>query len=234
MPQSDKYMSLGFKARCYLQGFPSSEDMRFSMWLASAELSHLKDICNGLSQDFFSADGHGDTILSPIKGIMQQMEGRTQQQMLLYYYQKIFLPEFVCLHTDRAAMKVGMEVRSPFLSKPLVEFANSLPDDMKIRSQSLKWLLKRSAEAYEFPPEICSQTKRGFTFPIARWLKGPLKSTMEEMLSPEALNHKLVDHMQIKNLVDNHISGKQNNYRIIYNLMAFQAWYKRHPEISAS
>ena len=102
---------------------------------------------------------------------MAPLRDGTLQQKLLYYYQKTFLPEFVCMHTDRAAMQSSLEVRSPFLSLPLVEFANRLPDRFKMKNGNLKVLLRRVAAKQGLSAEIVKQRKQGFTFPVARWLK---------------------------------------------------------------
>ena len=234
MPQPDSYMSLAFKMKCYLQGFPAKDSLRYSLWLASLELSQLARICPGLPREFFSPHGEPDSILAPVAEMMRPVEGRSQQQMLLYYYQKLFLPEFVCMHTDRAAMQAAMEVRSPFLSVPLIEFANRLPDRMKARGKGLKWLPKRVAAKNNFPEAIYRQKKRGFTFPVARWLKGPLKDRMDDLLAPETLPEQLVDPARIIESRDNHLGGRQNNYRLLYSLMAFQAWRRRYPEVEIS
>ena len=61
---------------------------------------------------------------------------------MLFFYQKIFLPEFVCHHTDRAAMLNSLEVRAPFLGTKVIKFANNLPIDMKVKGETLKWILK--------------------------------------------------------------------------------------------
>lgn len=234
LPQSDSYLSTTFKLRSYLQGFPSTDSLRYSLWLASCELAQLNKLCPSLSNGFFSASGRTGTILAPIAKSMEPVLGHNPQQMLHYYYQKSFLPEFVCAHTDRAAMQTSMEVRSPFLSKPLIEFANQLPNTIKVRGQTLKWLLKRSAKENGLPPAIYKQQKQGFTFPVARWLKGPLRDRMTDLLSKEFLPEELLDTNTVLQYCNNHLEGKENNYRVLYNLMVFQAWRRRYPSIQIS
>ena len=234
LPQTDSYLSTAFKIRSYLQGFPSEDSLRYSLWLASCELKQLASISSGLPRDFFSARGETGTILEPIANSMKPALGQDQHQMLHYYYQKVFLPEFVCAHTDRAAMQTSMEVRSPFLSVPLIEFANQLPNNMKVRGQTLKWVLKRAAKENGLPPAIYNQQKQGFTFPVARWLKGPLRKCMTDLLSRESLPAELLDTNAVLQYCNDHLKGKANNYRILYNLMAFQAWRRCYPDVRIS
>ena len=232
--QSDGYMSFLFKLKAYLQGFPAPDDLRYALWLATDELSTLAKVCPALPQDFFVRSGGAGTIFETTTEAMRPVRGRSQQQMLLYYYQKLFLPEFVCMHTDRAAMQVSMEVRAPFLSLPLIKFANTLPDDLKLRGGTLKWLLRKAAERVDLPTEICSQEKQGFTFPLARWLKSTLREKMIDLLAEHALPGGLVDSATVRHLSDAHLSGQQNNYRLLYGLMAFQAWRKQFPQVDIS
>src|SRR5205085_2569264 len=121
---------------------------------------------------------------------------------LLYYYQKTFLPEFVCMHTDRAAMQSSLEVRSPFLSLPLVEFANRLPDRFKMKNGNLKILLRRVAAKRGLPADIVNQRKQGFTFPVARWLKTTLRPHAEALVAPGSGEDELLDSSIVKQHLD--------------------------------
>jgi len=161
---------------------------------------------------------------------MKGMESKTPTQQLLYFYQKIFLPEFVCLHTDRASMQSSFEVRSPFLTISMIKFANRLPDGLKWQSGESKRLLKTTMARCGFSDPILKQKKQGFTFPIARWLKTDLRQWLDNLAEDEALED-LVDRKVLKALIASHLSGKRNNYRILFNLIAFQAWRKNFPEV---
>ena len=185
--------------------------------------------------DAFDRFGHPATVFEPIVELMQAVENRTPTQQFLYYYQKIFLPEFVCMHTDRAAMQSSMEVRSPFLSPNLIAFANRLPDEMKVRGSRLKWILQRVAEKRGLPESIVNQKKQGFTFPLARWMKGSLRPLVFDLLDPDEWEaDSLIDTRKMSDLKDDHMSGVINNYRILYNLMCFRAWRRSFSDIRLS
>jgi asparagine synthase (glutamine-hydrolysing) len=149
---------------------------------------------------------------------------------MLYFYQKVFLPEFVCLHTDRASMQSSFEVRTPFLTVSMIEFANRLPDRVKCKGNRLKRLLKEAMVVCGFPAPISNQKKQGFTFPIARWLKTELRQWLYSLVEDESLDG-LVDRRVLKVLVNLHLNGDRNYYRILFNLIAFQAWRKNFPEV---
>jgi len=82
--------------------------------------------------------------------------------------------------TDVMSMAHSLEVRVPFLDHPLVEFAVGLSGRFRGNGHPPKWLL-RKALGDLVPPET-GRTKRGFTFPLGRWLGGPLRPRVEEAL----------------------------------------------------
>jgi asparagine synthase (glutamine-hydrolysing) len=84
--------------------------------------------------------------------------------------------------TDSMSMAHSLEVRVPFLDHPLVEFVTQLPQKTKVRKGIPKALLVAALEDL-LPAEVVKQTKRGFTFPWATWLRGPLRSSIENGFS---------------------------------------------------
>ena len=221
LPASDSYLGLQFKALAFLQGFPASDAVRFPLWLSAVPQRDLDQLCRG--------HGASNGLFDYVEQFMAPLRDGTLQQKLLYYYQKTFLPEFVCMHTDRAAMQSSLEVRSPFLSLPLVEFANRLPDRFKMKNGNLKVLLRRAAAKRGLSAEIVEQRKQGFTFPVARWLKTTLRPHAEALLSPDGAADELIDPSIVRRYVDDHMNGRRNNYRLLYHLIVFRAWRSNYP-----
>ena len=58
-------------------------------------------------------------------------------------YQKTYLPNLICSHTDKASMAFSIEARSPFLDDDVVAFANALPMHAKLRNGKGKWILRQ-------------------------------------------------------------------------------------------
>jgi asparagine synthase (glutamine-hydrolysing) len=232
LPASDKYLGLRFKGKAFLQGFPANDASRLALWLASMDPSDIARIVRCASASFFDRGQSNLSAYGPIYEIMKCVAGRTSTQQSLHYYQRVFLPEFVCMHTDRAAMQHSLEVRAPFLSPDLISFANSLPDKLKLNNGITKHLLRRLAEKRGLPQEIITQRKQGFTFPLARWLKTSLRDPMEQLLVPDQwAEDSLVDSEVVTTLKEEHLSGRENHYRILYNLMCFKRWQQEFPSI---
>ena len=85
--------------------------------------------------------------------------------------------------TDVMSMAHSLEVRVPFLDHPLVEFATRLPGHLRVNGHTPKRLLLR-ALGDRLPPEV-GRSKRGFTFPIGEWLRGPLRPRIDETTSDD-------------------------------------------------
>ncbi|MCX7310434.1 MAG: asparagine synthase (glutamine-hydrolyzing) [Alphaproteobacteria bacterium] len=223
LPATDGYLGLQFKALAFLQEFPASDAVRFPLWLSAVPKRDLDALCHG-------PGGAADGLFDYVERFMAPVEDGTLQQKLLYYYQKTFLPEFVCMHTDRAAMQSSLEVRSPFLSLPLVEFANRLPDRFKMKNGNLKILLRRAAAKRGLSADIVGQRKQGFTFPLARWLKTTLRPHVDALLKDDC-GDELIDSAIVRRYVNDHMNGRRNNYRLLYHLIVFRAWRRNYPSL---
>jgi len=80
--------------------------------------------------------------------------------------------------TDANSMRHSLEVRVPFLHRPLVDYLSSLPGDVKQSRGQSKSLL-RAAAAKELPSTIARRPKTGFTLPIDDWMRGQMRDSCE-------------------------------------------------------
>jgi asparagine synthase (glutamine-hydrolysing) len=72
-------------------------------------------------------------------------------------------------HGDRMAMANSVEARYPFLDKDLVEFAATVPSDLKLKDFEEKYIVKRWSERI-LPKEIINREKFGFVAPGSQYL----------------------------------------------------------------
>ncbi len=92
-----------------------------------------------------------------------------------------YLPEQILVKVDRASMKSALECRTPFLDRSLLEFVRRLPQEYHFERGLGKALLRRALPDW-VPDEIRWREKRGFTPPLATWLRTTLRSRMEQSL----------------------------------------------------
>ena len=112
---------------------------------------------------------------------------------------------------DRMSMAHGIESRTPFLDHPLVEFAATVPANVKFKDGELKRLPKKIFSNL-LPESILNRPdKMGFPVPLVDWLKGELKPMVQEMLSsPSVAGREFLNHAEIvKALADEKQFGRK-------------------------
>jgi len=134
--------------------------------------------------------------------------------------QSEWLPHDLLAKVDRASMAVSLEARVPFLDHRLVEWAATLPDEMRIDGSVTKVVLR---EAYrEFlPPAIVRRDKMGFDLPLDAWIRGPLRSLTTDLLCPNSLSRwDGLDPTAVGTMLEQHLDEKQDFGLPLFNLLS--------------
>ncbi|MCB4757333.1 MAG: asparagine synthase (glutamine-hydrolyzing) [Elusimicrobia bacterium] len=137
------------------------------------------------------------------------------------------MSEVLLQRVDRITMLHSLEARAPFLDHELVEFAFSIPGDIKIKNHRLKGFLKEFASA-TLPPEIIQRKKMGFSFPFKEWLRGSLGRHVQDTFQQSHLfRDGWVDKTFCLNLLKNHRAGGRDHAAILWMLFDLCRWYDR-------
>jgi asparagine synthase (glutamine-hydrolysing) len=140
----------------------------------------------------------------------------------------IYLVDDLLVKTDRASMAHSLEARVPFLDPVVTELALALPDAMNVRRFAKKRLLRRAAEPL-LPRELLSAKKQGFSIPAAAWLRGELEQFAREVLAPsEVARQGFFDPDAVTQLIDRHVSRREDLSRQLWGLLTFALWHDRH------
>lgn len=138
-----------------------------------------------------------------------------------------YLPDDLLVKVDIATMAVSLEARSPFLDHHVIEFAASLPESLKLRGMTTKYLLKRALRKI-LPAENLHRRKMGFGVPIGDWFRGPLQSLLHEtVLSERALNRGFFRREAVAQLVDLHVRGERDYAHQLWALLMLELWFQR-------
>jgi asparagine synthase (glutamine-hydrolysing) len=125
---------------------------------------------------------------------------------------------------DRMSMAASIESRVPFLDHPFVEFAASVPDSLKLRGGSGKYIFKKAVEDL-LPRSITYRTKMGFPTPLRQWLLDPKAKPLLALLEdPGGILAAYSDRAQVRTLLERHASGQEDATDRIWRLLNLQIW----------
>jgi asparagine synthase (glutamine-hydrolysing) len=137
---------------------------------------------------------------------------------------------------DRMSMAHSLELRSPFLDRRVAEFAMRIPAALKLKRGRLKYVTRELARRY-LPAAIVNRPKKGFGFPLAKWLQGPLAGLMQSVIDESRfVDRGLFRRETLQQLQDEHVGGRvDHNYRLwmIFNLEIFCRHYMDGESIGA-
>jgi asparagine synthase (glutamine-hydrolysing) len=128
---------------------------------------------------------------------------------------------------DRASMAAGLEVRVPLLDHRVVEFTSGLPEELKYRDGTGKYLLKKLLARY-LPTGLFERPKMGFGVPIDQWLRKELKELLLDYLSTERLRREgRLDTGIIEKRLNEHFEGTCNHHYRLWAVLMWEMWREK-------
>jgi asparagine synthase (glutamine-hydrolysing) len=176
-----------------------------------------------LSPDFVRALGGHDPFLA-FGRHFDRVRGLDSLSQLLYVDLKTWLANDMLVKVDRMSMAHGLEIRCPLLDHRIIEFAATVPSDLKYRGRVSKYLLKRHLDG-RVPASAIHRPKQGFEIPLARWLRSDLYGLAHELLfSARALGRGYVRPERLRLLWDRHQRGIRDHSAQIWTVLMFEMW----------
>lgn len=196
-----------------------------------AYFDSISVIPDALRQRLFSStmrrELQGHRALDVLGGYMANAPAEHPLERVQYADFKMYLPGDILTKVDRASMANSLEVRVPILDHVFLEWAATLPVDLKLRGRDGKYVFKKALEPL-VPPEVLYREKMGFAVPLAAWFRGPLRQRIRDILTgPTLAETGLFDLDFVTTLVDRHQSGQADHSYVIWALAMFDSFLRQ-------
>jgi len=217
-PSQDNYMSYHFLIKHISRGFGWPQHQQVFRWMSPFSDNNISKL---LSKEFTSE-------YSPKKiwnEILPKEENTRSSSIdeLSNIFRELYLPNDILTKVDRASMYNGLEVRSPFLSKKIINLSLSLPNKYKLNNGDTKFLLRHLSKE-KLPKIIATRKKHGFAIPLAKMMRGPLKERIEDtLLSSNNIASEFFNRKNIEKTLKDHQKGIDNRKPIWAIYMLYKA-----------
>lgn len=199
----------------------------------------LSILPNGKVEELFrdgllEADA-GDRILECWSDMTDLMSDTDELGGLQFLELRSTLPDELLMYADKLSMAHGLELRVPFIDKEIVEYVERLPANFKVRNGTRKWLHRQVSRSY-LPSEVLKRPKRGFAVNVVDdWFRGALDERMGEIfLDSRSKMYQYLRPSAVRELFEQHASGRENNYKILFSVIVFEEWLRSREEPVAS
>jgi asparagine synthase (glutamine-hydrolysing) len=214
-PVSDEKISLEYKLKRFLSGSllaPVEAHFYWNGTFSNAERARLLRRAHPPDFDARMTDAAA---------------GSGELNRYLWLDQLNYLPDDILYKCDRMSMAHSLEVRPPFLAHRIVEFAASLPEELKVRGSRLKFVL-RELMRDKLPPAILKRRKEGFDIPAHEWFRGPLRGLLLETVNRSAIKRAGVFRPgAIDSIIQIHMDRRANFGYHLWGLLILFLWMER-------
>lgn len=139
-----------------------------------------------------------------------------------------YLPDDLLVKVDRATMAHSLEGRPPLLDHRLMEFAATLPVELKIKNGISKYLMKRAMRGV-LPDDVLDRPKMGFGVPVDEWFRGECRDYLRDiLLSPRALGRGYFKPEAVRTVVEAHQRQEGNYGYRLYALLMLELWHREY------
>ena len=197
---------------------------------------HVFSILPGAQVDELFQDGllnpeSGDAILECWDDLTDLMTDTDELGGLQFLEMRSSLPDELLMYADKLSMAHGLELRVPYVDKEIVEYVERLPASFKVRNGSRKWLHRQVCRTY-LPESILRRPKRGFAVNVVDdWFRGAIGNRMADtFLDGGSKMYQYLRPSAVRELFEQHSSGRRDNHKILFSLLVFEEWLRAHKE----
>jgi asparagine synthase (glutamine-hydrolysing) len=223
-PAKGRRTSLPARARRFLDGLAEAPERRYARWFCHFYGDRKAELCTPA----FLHEAEETDDLADLLAAFREHESTDLLNATMGVDAQLYLPDDLLVKVDIASMAHGLEARSPFLDHEFMEFAATIPSDLKVRGRATKRILKKALEDL-VPKPVLTRRKMGFGVPIDHWLRHEVRDlAYETLLSPRALGRNYFRPAVVRRLLEEHAAGRANLQYWLWTLLMLELWHRTY------
>ncbi len=220
IPYSPEQKTMLRRFRRFAESMNYSPERRYIRWISIFDNERKKD----LYTPFFKEAVQGIDAFSYAENYYNNSKYSDFLDSTLFVDIMTYLPGDLLVKMDIASMANSLEARSPFLDHKFMEFAASIPANLKLKGLSSKYILKKAFSEL-VPAPILKRKKMGFGVPISHWFRNELKEYLhDDLLSRRCLERGYFQTKYLKLIIDEHTSGRYDHGYRLWALLNLELW----------
>ena len=222
VPAPGRSDSVMYRGRQWLRRLSDSPEGRYARRVMIFEPEIKTDVC---LPSFLEAAGDEGTPRRLLDAFARSDAG-TFVDALLDVDVNHYLTDCLLVKVDIATMAHGLEGRSPMLDHEFMEFAASLPADLKLRGSTTKYIFKKAIRQL-VPADIIDRPKKGFGVPLDSWFRNELREmSADVLLSPRAEQRGYFKPGAVRRMLEEHWSGAAAWQNHLWTLLMLESWHR--------
>ncbi|MFT6835526.1 MAG: asparagine synthase (glutamine-hydrolyzing), partial [Francisellaceae bacterium] len=158
----------------------------------------------------------------------READGTDHLSKILYTDMKTYLTGGILVKVDRMSMANSLEVRAPILDKEVIEFAATLPAELKFRNKEKKYILKEAFKPF-LADDILYRKKMGFSVPLAQWFRVEIKDIAQRYLIDDVKGLSTIFNIeQIHRLWTEHQKARNDHSALLWSMLMYEMWWQRY------
>jgi asparagine synthase (glutamine-hydrolysing) len=217
-------VSFDYKLKQFVAGLGYQRDRAHYSWRTIFSAEEKQRIMNPEWADLASnSDGFDE-----VQPYFSEVSNCHYIDQAMYADIKTWLPDDILVKVDRATMAHSLESRAPFLDHRLVEFAASLPVELKLKGLRKKHILKESQRKH-LPSWILDRKKKGFNAPVSHWFDSAFKDFALEAINDSCM-HDWFKKKELDRLFFEHQQKLRDNGLRLFGLTCLAVWLRQVAE----
>ncbi|MHB1571409.1 MAG: asparagine synthase (glutamine-hydrolyzing) [Solirubrobacteraceae bacterium] len=214
--------SVANKARRLITGLALAPAARYESYMSAFNQSQRANL---YTEEFAEAVDRSLTS-TVIEERWEEASGDNVLDVMLEVDVTTYLPGDLITKIDIATMAYSLEARSPLLDHQLMEFAASIPEELKLNGRQKKWVFREALRGW-LPDDILDRPKQGFTVPLNHWLRGELHDLAREvLLDRDSLTRSYFRREAVQSILDRHSTGADEETKRLWALFVFELWHR--------